>query len=124
MALEFQGRDTVLLLRQQEHRQEPGRQGQLGAREQRAGRQRGLVAARVALQQPTALVSDRAVRRGAATRAGKAVGPARRRHRSGALLLGAEAALELWHRQAGLKLDSVHRHQRLLVSGAASVEVH
>ena len=40
MTLELQRRDPVLLLRQQEHRQEPGREWQLGGLKDGSGRQR------------------------------------------------------------------------------------
>lgn len=51
MAFELQGRDPVLLLPQQEHGQEPGRERQLGGLKEGAGRERGLMVTVTALQE-------------------------------------------------------------------------
>ena len=70
-------RPVLDYLREQLHRQEPARQGQLGRLEQRAADQAALVTAARALPVPSAIALKRAVGCAAATGAGKAPRPTR-----------------------------------------------
>ena len=95
LPLERQRRQPCLGLAEQVDRQEPRLQWQLGAGEQAARGQRGLVAAAVALEQLARPVAHHVVRRTAAARALEALRPTRLLDGLGALLFRAEAGHEL-----------------------------
>ena len=74
MTFQLQRRDPVLLLRQQEHRQEPRREWQLGGLKDGSGRQRGLTVTVATLQERTRAQTHRFVL-ATATRADEALRP-------------------------------------------------
>ena len=110
VALEFEGGDVVLGLREQVHGQEPARQRQLGRLEDRAADHAALVPAAGALEVQAPLTAKRTALGAAARRAGKASRPARFDQRRLALVIAAVKVHKLGHRKSGLKLHSVHRH--------------
>src|SRR5690606_23309890 len=85
-------------------------QRQLAGGEDRAAGQRGLMAAGAALVVDAPLTTETGSRTTAATRTAKAVRPAHPVQHAIALGLGAVATNELGHRQAGLELHPIHRH--------------
>jgi hypothetical protein len=97
--------------------QEPGRQRQLGVLHQRARSQRGLVAARTALEQLAGTVTDNVVLHAGATRAAKPIRPTRAPNRIGTLRFGAKVGQKLRNRHAGLELDLVAGHRDSPSSG-------
>lgn len=109
MTFERQGRDSVLLLRQQKHRQEPDRERQLGGLKEGAGRQRGLMVTVAALQQRPGTQTHRLVRT-TTTRAAKALRPTPLLKRLFALLLGPILLEKIRQTQAVLKLNRVLSH--------------
>jgi hypothetical protein len=111
VAFEFQGRDVVLGLSQQVHRQEPGRQRQLGRFKHRSAQDRGLFPARGALPIRQTLALKRAMATLSALRADETIGPALSDHRRMAFLLCPVASHELDHRQTLLKLHRVDSHR-------------
>ncbi len=111
-----------LALRQQIQRQEPARQRQLGAGKQRVGDQAGLMPAGRALPQTLAMtIGATTVAPMLAARADKPFGPTRSAQRAGARRFGAVLIKESGQRQAGLKLDTIHSHERDLCDGGCSV---
>lgn len=124
LALELQGRDVVLGLREQLHRQEPARQGQLGRLEHRAADQAALLCAVRALPVAQGVAHERGSSRPRARRALEAARPARRLQRRLALRFGSIQLQELRHRQSRLKLHSVHRHGAPPVSMRPSSAPH
>jgi hypothetical protein len=112
-----QRRQPRLVLADQEDGEEPGAQRQLGAVHQRAGRERGLAAARPALKQRSRPVFHDIVLGRVAARTAKAVRSAHRHQRRCTLFFGAVAREELRHRQAGLELDAVDGHGGWLLRG-------
>ena len=94
--------NTVLGLDQQVDGEEPDRQRQLSAGKQRAGRERDLVLARVALEDLAGVQA--AV---LSTAAGEDLGPASLEECLGALLLAAVALEEAPETEAFLELDTV-----------------
>lgn len=119
LALERQGRQAGLVLADQENRQEPGAQRQLGAVHHRAGRQRGLVPAASTLEELARPVAHHVVLRRRTARADKSIRPAQLNQRCGALLFRAVAAEKLRQRHPGLELHSVHWHGWLSVVNAS-----
>lgn len=83
---------------------------QLGAVEQRAGGQRGLMATALALEQAARAMAPNVVLCAIAPRAAKPIRLAHRSDRHTALVFAAVAGEELRHRHPGLELDSVHWH--------------
>ncbi len=127
LTMQRQAGQTRLGLAAQVDRQEPGRQGQLGALKQAACSQRGLMAADAALIQQVLSAAHRAVVSAGADRAMKAVGPSHLCHRLGTLRLGAKTALKFRQRHAVLKLDSVDRHDLISVMDSnqlTPLEIH
>ena len=110
VALEGQRGQAGLGLAEQVDRQEPGAQRQLGVLEQATHRERGLVAAGLALKQLARAVTDDPVLGGITARTTKPAGPACSLDRLGALIFSAEPLDELRQRHATLKLDGVHCH--------------
>jgi hypothetical protein len=98
MAHEFQRGNIVFRLGQHVHRQKPKRQRQLRRLEDRAGSDRRLVAARLALPVLPAVVDEGAVMGFPAMRADKALWPARRQQRRVALLHSPILLQKLRHR--------------------------
>ena len=115
VALQGQRREPGLRLADQINRQKPYFQPQLGALEQGAGNQRGLVMAGVALEGLAALGSQHAVGRAATARANKPRRPASPLQRRFTLRLGPELPEKLEQRHPGLKLNSIHRHDTPLL---------
>ncbi len=97
-ALQGQGRETALGLADEVHGQKPHRQRQLGALEQGAGDQRGLMMAAVALKGLAGLDPQHAVGRPTTARAAKAVRPTRLLQRRLALRLGTTRLKQLKQR--------------------------
>ena len=110
LALQCQRREPRLGLADQVDRQEPHREGELGAVKDGAGDERTLMAAGVALIQLAATASHHAVRRAPAVGTAKAFGPARRLKGRLTLGLGAESLEKLRHGQTRLELNSIHHH--------------
>ena len=110
VALERQRSQTSLGLADQVDGQEPGRKRQLGVLEQAACSQRGLVPARLALEELACAMANHVVGVAGALRAPKAARPASPLHRLGALRLGAKAVQEFGQRHAVLELDGVVGH--------------
>lgn len=110
VAFEFQGREIGLGRGEQVERDEPGRQRQLRAFEQRAAEQRGLVAAGTALIARPAVTLKTRARAIRATRATKALRPTAAIQRSITFGFGAVLRHKLGHRQALLKLHGIDRH--------------
>ena len=113
LAHERQGRQPGLGLADQVDRQNPDAQGQIGAVEQGARGQRGLVPAGAALEEFARAMADDLVLSGVAARAPKPLRPAVRHQRLGALGFGAVAVEELGQEHAVLELDSVRGHRWL-----------
>ena len=111
LALERQRRQPCLGLADQEDRQKPGAQRQLGAVHHRARRQGGLVPAVTALEELALAVADNVVRARRTTRAPKATRPAHRHQRRSALILSAIALEEFRHANTALKLQLIHCHR-------------
>jgi len=116
VAHEFERRDAVLGLHHQVHREEPALQRQLGGFEDGATEHAALVPATRALPIQQAGTPERAAIGRFATRTDKSLRPALRGQHRLALLLAAVSLQELTHRQALLKLHSVHRHGSLGIS--------
>ena len=111
--LERQRRQTGLGLADQVDRQKPHGQRELGALQHGAGNEGSLMSAGVALVDLVKATAKNAMSGVVATRAAKTARPPRRLQRNRALRLVAVALEELRHRQTGLKLDSIHRHDAL-----------
>ena len=93
VALELQGRDPLLVARQEEDRKEPDLERNPSAMQHRPRRDRCLVATAVALLEPAG--RDPRALPVAAARAPEAVGPASAPQRQPAVLLALESRLEL-----------------------------
>lgn len=89
VAHEWQRRQPGLVLAGEIDGQEPGALRQLGAVQHRASRQRSLVTARLALEQPAHAVAHIVVFRAVAARAAKSIWPAHRSECRDALLFAA-----------------------------------
>jgi hypothetical protein len=98
----------------------PDSKRELRALKNGAGNERRLVSAGVALKHLVRASSQNTVLTALASRAAKSCRPARLLQRHRALCLGSEAAVELRHRQAGLKLDSIHGHSTFLLNDLES----
>ena len=107
LTLEFQRRHRVLALGQKIDRQKPGGEGKLRPREDRSGRERGLMVAGMTL-----IPSDRQQAEAVmvASRTAKPLGPAMPEHRLPALRLGSELFLKVRETQAFLKLHPIFDH--------------
>ena len=110
LAFKRERRQPGLGLADQVDGQKPGGQGQFRAGEQRAGGDRGLMTAGIALIQGLGAAIDDAVGRGSASRTGEPIGPARSRQRVCAVRLDAKVTNEVRQRHAGLKLNGVAGH--------------
>ena len=115
-----QGRTSRLDLAEQEDREKPRGHWQLRCLHHRASRQRGLVAAGLALKAFRPVILNHAVRRAVTTRAAKAVRPAGLLQRCCALLIGAELGGAFRHRHPRLKLNPILGHSAVLRSGCRS----
>lgn len=122
MSHQLQRGHVGLTLCQQIQRQEPTRQRQLGAGKQRVGNQAGLVPTGRALPQTLAVtVGAAAITPMLAARANKALRPTRSAQRTSARRFRTVLIEEAGQRQAGLKLDTIHSHERDLCDGVCSV---
>ena len=104
--------NVVLGLGQQMQRQEPARQRQFGAPEDRAADEAALVPAGRALEVQPPFAAKRTAVAAAARRARKSARPARLDQRRLALVITASSVHELGHRQPrlNLHLHSIHLH--------------
>lgn len=110
LAFERERRQAILGLADQLDGEKPGGQRQLGAGEQRAGGDRGLAEASIALEQSFCIPKDDAVGCGSAGRTGEPVRPFHSRQRVCAARLNAKVANEVRQRRAGLEFDRVAGH--------------
>ena len=110
VALECERRQPGAGLADQVEREEPDRQRQFGALHHGEGDQRGLMPARLALEQCVGSPTHPAASGAVAARAPKPRRPPRLFQRSLACPFSSVAVQKLGHRQSRLKLDSVHWH--------------
>ena len=104
LTFEFQRRHRVLALGQKIDRQKPGGEGKLRSREDRSGRERGLMVAGMALIPPDRQQAEPVV---VTSRTAKPLRPAMPEHRLPALRLGSELFLKVRKTQAFLKLHPI-----------------
>ena len=114
LAFERECRQPGLGLTDQVDGKKPDRQPKLGALEDRAGNQRGLMTAGIALKHLAVRSEQNTMRRRTTARAAEALGPASGLKRRFALGLGPISSKEFRHRQAWLELNSIHRHGEIL----------
>ena len=110
MALQFGDRDVVFRLAHKVHGLKPAHQRQLRGREDRAGFQRSLVVAAMALIGFAAVGIHDTVVRTCAVLAAVAIWPAGLIQRLLAALLRTVLLQEFRETQPELELDSIHRH--------------
>ena len=110
LAFEGQSRQAGLGLADEVDRQKPRLQRQLGRLKNGARDQRRLMSAGIALKNLVPTGVQDTVCSTTAVRAVKTIGPTCALQRCRAKRFGAKEAEELWHRQAGLKLDAIHSH--------------
>ena len=109
LALEFQCRHRVLALGQKIDCQKPGGEGKLRPREDRSGRERGLMVAGMTLISPDRQQAEAVV---VAGRTAKSLRPPMAKHRLPALRLGSELFLKVPKTQAFLELHPIFGHDR------------
>src|SRR5450830_368280 len=114
LAFESQSRQARLGLADEVNRQKPYRQRQFGRLKDGARDQRRLMATGVALKNFVAAGVQDAVCSTTTIRTTETIRPACTLQRRSAKRLGTKELEELRHRQAGLKLDTVHRHDATL----------
>ena len=117
VAFERQRGDIVLVLADQVDRRKPGREGQFRAVKQGPRAQRRLCPTVRALPVGPAVGHEGGVLPRAAPRAHKAARPARLQQAGLALRLGAEALVKFAQGHAGLELDRILGHGRVLAGG-------
>ena len=112
VAAELQRGDPSLGLADQIEGQKPGGQRQFGGLHDRAGRERGLMAAVATLIALEPAAIDQPMLMAIAARTAEPIGPARLLQSSLTLLLGAVEPLELRQGEAFLELDRAAGHGR------------
>lgn len=117
MTFQLQRRGIVLGLGQQVHGKKPAGEWQFGRLEDRAGGDRTLVPAEMALPVGPTLTQKSTMSRVATTRATKARRPARRLKRGQTFVFAAVSLKKLSHRKSVLKLNLVHRCHGVLPCG-------